>query len=535
MKTTRHWLAACSVGLALVAPVHLPADAGLHADRVIVKAGVLEGIRPEKTPNEEAFLGIPYAAPPVGELRWKPPRPATAWAGVRQARAYGPACPQLPAPWLPDIGWKEDCLYLNVWTLPHAEPASLPVLVYFHGGSNTAGYSQANPLGPALAGTGVVFVGANYRLGPMGFLAHPALSAESPRHSSGNYGLLDQLMALAWVHDNIARFGGDPDQVTVMGQSAGAVDTCLLMASPLAKGLFRRAILESGDCEGTLIAATGEEAGELLAKDLKVSSGPGLLRNLRALSAEQILRSWSGDRRVHFEAIVDGWVIPEQPAKVFAEGRQMKIPVLVGSNATEATVFGDAGPKSRQEFAQYLAADSGEYAEEESRLYPTAADADVPGMYLQFQDDQFAYGAYSMASATRGIGQPAYLYEFTFAETGKRAALGAYHGEELLFLSDAFPSDWQHTQADKSLGENLRRYWTEFVKTGNPNGPHSPHWPAFTQSTDRYLELGRAIKARTVSARIHGLAQIMRKVVHSTGSVEARVNRHFESGGRQQL
>src|SRR5580698_2212795 len=241
MKAARRWIGACCVGLAIGAVGDGRANDNPLAERVTVKTGVLEGLRGTKTPNEVAFLGIPYAAPPVGELRWKPPQPATSWSGVRKARGYGPACPQSRAAWLPYIGWSEDCLYLNVWTAAESDAARLPVIVYFHGGSNKAGYSQLNPLGPALAGMGVVFVSANYRLGPLGFLAHPALSAESAQGSSGNYGLLDQLMA-----------------------------------SPLAKGLFQRAILQSGDCQGLLneelrkplaynaISTTAEHTGELL-------------------------------------------------------------------------------------------------------------------------------------------------------------------------------------------------------------------------------------------------------------------------------
>jgi para-nitrobenzyl esterase len=525
MKTARPWIGVCGVGLSIGAlGSGLPND-NPRTERVTVKTGVLEGLRAEQTPNEVAFLGIPYAAPPVGDLRWKPPQPATAWTGVFKARAYGPACPQLPAPWLAYIGWSEDCLYLNVWTSAKVFSERLPVIVYFHGGSNTAGYSQATPLGPALAGMGVVFVSANYRLGPMGFLAHPALSAESPRRSSGNYGLLDQLMALDWVRGNIDRFGGDPRQVTVMGQSAGAVDTCLLMTSPLAKGLFQRAILQSGDCQGVLneelrrplvynsISTTGERAGELLAKDFDISDGPDLLHKLRAMSAEEILKTWGRNRQLHFGAIVDGWVIPQQPARVFAEGRQMRIPVLLGSNATEASVFGGGGPKTLAEFKKYLREDAGEYADEEFRLYPAASDAEVPAMYLQLQDDQFSYGAYSMASAMSRIGQPAYLYEFTFAQIGKRAALGAYHGEELSLLANSFPADWEHTPNDESLGETMRLYWTEFAKTSIPHASRSPNWPVFDDRADQYLELGRTIRVQPVTPRIHGLAQIMRKVL----------------------
>ena len=219
--------------------------------------------------------------------------------------------------------------------------ANRPVLVYFHGGSNTQGYSQMTPLGPPLSALGLVVVSANYRLGLFGFLAHPALTAESEHHSSGNYGLLDQLQALEWVKENIREVGGDPDRVTVMGQSAGAVDICLLMASPLSRGMFQRAILESGECQDTLnedirvpikynfMNTTGESSGERLARDLDVSIGPDALQKLRNIPASEILKAWQNDPELHFDAIVDGWIVPKQPAQIFAEGKQIRIPVPV--------------------------------------------------------------------------------------------------------------------------------------------------------------------------------------------------------------
>jgi para-nitrobenzyl esterase len=207
---------------------------------VKVQSGLLEGTHFGSNPNGAAFLGVRYVAPPIGDLRWKPPQSAPKWSGTRKADNFGSPCPQIPARWFPYIEGIEDCLYLNIWTTDVRPDANCPVLVYFHGGSNTQGYSQMTPLGPTLSQMGLVVVSVNYRLGPFGFLAHPALTAESEHHSSGNYGLLNQLQALRWVKENIREFGGDRDRVTVMDQSAGAVDMCLLMASPMSQGLVKR-------------------------------------------------------------------------------------------------------------------------------------------------------------------------------------------------------------------------------------------------------------------------------------------------------
>jgi para-nitrobenzyl esterase len=509
---------------------------GSSGPRVTLQSGVLEGTYFDDH-GGAAFLGVPYAAPPVGDLRWKPPEPVKKWAGTREAKQYGPAAPQLPAGWLPYIGWSEDCLYLNIWTTPFVPEAKLPVIVFFHGGGNKAGYSQLTPLGPALSRLGVVLVTANYRLGPFGFFAHPALTAESKHHSSGNYGLLDQLQALRWVQDNISRFGGDPSRVTVMGQSAGAVDICLLMASPLAYGLFQGAILESGEAQSVLnedirasipynsIASTGEASGERLASDLGIADGPESLAKLRSLPADKILAACQQDRRVSFDAIVDGWVIPEQPAKVFAEGRQFNIPVLLGSNADEATVFGQAGPKTAAEYRTFLNQDTGRFANQEFEAYPARSDADVPAQYLKLQNDLFGYGAFSLAQATTRLGQTAYLYQFTYAGKGRRANLGAYHGEELNFLSNSFPADWEHDGAEEKLGRAMRIYWTQFAKTGNPNFQGLPEWPAYDLQDDQYVELGRKVCLHQVPQRLKILGKIMAAVVaNATGSTARAVS-----------
>jgi para-nitrobenzyl esterase len=524
MRRDFHWLIACLSILVVACPGCALASSAAPPPTVTLESGVLEGMHFGSGQNEVAFLGIPYAAPPVGDRRWKPPQPVKAWKGIRQATQYGAACPQRPASWFPYIGWSEDCLYLNLWTTKLSAKARLPVLVYFHGGGNTEGYSQMTPLGPPLSRLGVIVVSANYRLGPFGFLAHPALTAESEHYSSGNYGLLDLLQALKWVRHNIARFGGDSNRVTVMGQSAGAVDICLLMSSPLAAGLFQGAILESGDCQGVLnedirsplpynsISGTGEGVGERLANDLGVVDGPGALTKLRRIPADEILKAWSNDRQVHFDAIVDGWVIPQQPAAIFAAGKQMHTPVLAGSNENEATVFSHH-IQTVAEYRDYLRQDTGRYSQEEFRAYPVTSDGDLAAQYLQLQSDTFAYGAYSMAKATTRAGQKAYLYYFTYAETGKRAPLGAYHGEELYFLSNSFPGDWQHNDDDEKLGVAMRTYWTQFAKTGNPNAPGVPLWPAFNAESAGRLELGRTVCVCPVASRLLALEHIMKQVL----------------------
>ena len=492
---------------------------------VKVKGGLLEGIHFGAEPNAAAFLGIPYSSPPIGDLRWRAPQPVPQWAGTRKAINFESPCPQLPAQWFHYIEGNEDCLYLNIWTTDVRANANRPVLVYFHGGSNTQGYSQMTPIGPPLSEMGLVVVSANYRLGPFGFLAHSALTAESEHRSSGNYGLLDQLQALRWVKENIHEFGGDPDSVTIMGQSAGAVDICLLMASPLSEGLFERGILESGECQDTLnediripvnynfIDTTGEASGERLVRDLGVSNGAEALRKLRQTPANQILQAWKGDPGLHFDAIVDGWVIPKQPAQIFAEAKQMRVPILVGSNADEATVFGHNNLKTVSDYKKHLQRDTGQYSKEELQLYPVSADADVPTRSVQLESDEFACGAYSIAQSMTKAHVRSYLYYFTYVDPGKRARLGAHHGEELFFLSDSFPNDWEHTGKDEKLGDLVRSYWAQFVKTGDPNFEGAPKWPAYDSTAAEYLEIGAHVGLRPVPERIRSLETTMRRIV----------------------
>lgn len=249
------------------------------------------------------------------------------------------------------------------------------------------------------------------------------------------------------------------------------------------------------------------------------------VQNLRNIPADEILKVWAEDQRVHFDALLDGWVVPEQPAKIFAAGKQMHIPVIVGSNADEATVFGHAGPKTVEEYKKYLSEDAGNYSGAEFRLYPAASDEDVTPRYLRLQTDTFAYGAYSMAQAMTRVGQSTYLYHFTYAERGKRAHLGAYHGEELRFLSDSFPSDWEHSSDDDTLGEAIRKYWTQFVKAASPNAPGLTNWSAYDKRLSQWLSLGRTIEMNRIDPQLQSLEQIMLEVLNKTTETEGSSNK----------
>jgi para-nitrobenzyl esterase len=521
------WRAACLI--ALFFP--FTAQAAIRSDpppTVKLDSGLLQGGNFGPAANEIAFLGIPYAAPPLADLRWKPPEPPVKAKGTRDATKFGPSCMQPAVPNLAGIKMSEDCLYLNVWTPEFSSGAKLPVMVWIHGGGNFEGRGQDPPLGPALARMGVIVVSFNYRLGPFGFLAHPALTAESPHHSSGNYGLMDQIEALKWVRANISKFGGDPGKVTIFGQSAGASDACLLMASPLATGFFQRAILESGDCQVVvntdlkktipynLIHGSGEAQGAAMSRHFGIASGPDELPKLRAIPAEQILQAWEVDPDVILSVVVDGWVIPEQPAVVFAQGRQTAVPIIVGSNADEGTRFVSSGtPRTLEQYRKYLARDTGKYSTDELAAYPAATDADVPAAYLRLQTEFFGYGAYSMARAAVRSGQKAYLYYFSYVGPGDYAREGAFHTEELLFLADAFPADWRRTSDDEKLGDAMRRYWVQFAKTGNPNDKRDPPWPPYDLQFEQCMGLGREIKLRPIpgTERLLVLEKIMKKIV----------------------
>jgi para-nitrobenzyl esterase len=485
--------------------------ASSHAPVVAIDSGRVEGVPVVSLPRGGAFLGIPYAAQPVGNLRWRAPEVATRWDGVRSAKAYGPACPQRPSGWLPEmLGRKEmvtdeACLFLNVWT-PELKPArGLPVLVWIHGGGNVEGSAEWPPLGETLARQGVVVVSINYRLGVFGYFAHPALAAESAQHVSGNYGQLDQVAALEWVKRNIARFGGDPRRVTVAGESSGSEDVCNLLASPLAVGLFEGAILESGVC----VDAIFPKAKEIEKSDAEFAqrvNADSSLAALRAMPADVLLQAAAKDQDVDLEPSVDGWFLQEQPAAAFAHGRQMKVPVLVGSNDNEVSIFASplvggrsSRPTTVAEYRQFLGRRFKDNADGVFAAYPVRSDSDATAVFnTMYSDYDFGFSARLMASEVARAQQRAYLYHFTYVGQGVFAPLGAFHSEELMFLSQRFWTSWVHVPEDARMSAAIIAYWTSFVKTGNPNTRGLPEWPAYVPDKDLCQSLGKTIEAGPV-------------------------------------
>jgi para-nitrobenzyl esterase len=491
------------IAVILGAPIVLSAV----ADPIRVEQGLLSGT-PGKNPETRVYRGIPYAAPPVGELRWKPPQPPAPWKGVREAKEFGNACWQTPYPaafaiyqsTLPAMS--EDCLYLNVWTTAKSEKDRLPVMVWIHGGGFTRGTgSLAAYDGENLARKGAVTVTINYRLSAFGFFAHPALTAESEHHGSGNYGLMDQIAALQWVKRNISAFGGDPGRVTIFGESAGSWSVNVLMASPLAKGLFQGAIGESGAQFSPMkTLADAEKAGDAVATALGATQSTlkDTLKALRAKSAEDVLRA--GDTPVA-NPDVDGWVLPQDIASIFAQGKQNDVPVIVGFNADEGTTL---APQAAALTAQVFVA--GVYqrykglGDQFLKIYPAPTDADaVSSFYSAYRDQTFGWEMRTWArTATKTGHHPAYLYYFSHRPPGPQSArLRAFHGCEIAYVFSNFTWPFPWEDADRKLGDVISSYWVNFARTGDPNGEGLAKWPTYNASTDQTLEFGDTVSARS--------------------------------------
>jgi para-nitrobenzyl esterase len=465
------------------------------AGPVRVEQGQLAGT-PGKAPGVQVYRGIPFAAPPVGDLRWKAPQPPAPWQGIREAKNFGNACWQTQYPAgsiyqakLPPLS--EDCLYLNVWTAAKSAQDHLPVMVWIHGGGFTRGSGSGDTYdGENLARKGVVVVTINYRLGVFGFFAHPALTAESARHSSGNYALLDQIAALQWVKKNIAAFGGNPDSVTIFGESAGSWAVNALMASPLAKGLFHRAIGESGGLFAPMKdLAEAEKAGESLASSLHATENS--LKALRALSAEELLNA--GDTPIA-SAIVDGWVLPADVQTIFSQGKQNDVPLLVGSNADEGTTLAPQGAKVTSEvFIGQIRQRYGSQAEQFLKVYPAASDSEaVASFYAAYRDQVFGWEMRTWARMAAQTGRHSvYLYYFSHRPPGPQSSrLGAFHACELPYVFGNFiwPFPWE--EEDRKLSDAVSTYWVNFARTGDPNGDGLVKWPAWSPASEQALEFG---------------------------------------------
>jgi para-nitrobenzyl esterase len=470
------------------------ADAG---PQVTVQSGVLEG---KAEGIVSAFLGIPYAAPPVGALRWKPPEPPLPWDGIRPATEFGPR-PMQPAVYkdmvFRDPGCSEDCLSLNVWTPAHDAKARLPVMVWIFGGGFLAGgTSEQRQDGEHLAERGVVVVSMNYRLGVFGFLAHPDLVRESPHHAAGNYGLLDQLAAIRWVHDNVAAFGGDPANVTIFGESAGSISVSAQMASPLAKGLFQKAIGESGAAFFVLspgflqrsLAGVAAEDAEFV----RQRTGARTLAELRTMPAQKLLDAVSAPSEAgapEFFLATDGYFLPEPAAAIFAEGKQNAVPLLAGWNRDEGGLPLPPTPMAGASLRKTAAAEFGRDASEFLAVYPSDTDQQAARSGAEFAADRFiAFGTWAWIEAeARTGGQPIFRYRFDRAPptdfTGQKR--GAFHSADIVYVFGEFDAQprvpW--TPADVEASRLIQSYWTNFARTADPNGPGLPPWPTYAISS----------------------------------------------------
>ena len=469
------------------------------ADRVKVEGGTLEG-----TVNADSsvriFKGVPFAAPPVGNLRWQAPAPVQRWTGVRKADQFGNHCVQGQV--FGDIIFRdptmsEDCLNLTVWAPAKPAAARLPVYLWFYGGGFAAGGGDEPRYdGESFASRGIVVVNANYRLGIFGFFSHPELTKESPHHASGNYGLLDQVAALRWVQKNIAAFGGDPHKITIGGESAGSLSVSALMASPLSRDLFEQAIGESGSVltavggRGLPSLAESEQQGATFASSIGAHS----LADMRAKSSDELLREAS-KRNGGFSGWIniDGYFFPSDPAAIYAQGKQSKVPLLAGWNKDEVRMMVLLAPKkpTAASFREQLHTQFKDQADAALKLYPASTDEEAFQSAGDLASDNFiVYSTWKWIDMQAVTGEPVYRFEFDRTVpipdaqkgTGLKT-LGSPHASELEYVFVTLPSkkaDWQPD--DQKVAETMNKYWANFIKTGNPNGSGLAQWPDYTKT-----------------------------------------------------
>lgn len=484
--------------LPVVAIAVLPWMSAAAKTNVKVEQGVLTGTVEQ---GLRVYRGVPFAAPPVGDLRWRAPQPAAKWEGVRAAEKFAPQCVQsaFTPPGKEAPAMSEDCLYLNVWTPAKSASAKVPVLVWIYGGGFNAGATSIPTYsGEVLARKGVVLVSIAYRVGPLGFMAHPELSAESSQHVSGNYGLLDMIAGLQWIKKNIAAFGGDPNKVTIFGESAGGIAVSQLSASPLAKGLFEGAISESGGSFGHQRASgqpgenmrplsVAERSGEALAK----SAGAHSIAELRALPPEKIMAATRGQRGMAWP-IVDGWVLPDDQYKMYDAKQFNDTPILVGYNSDEGASF--SPPRSSREYIDNTRKRYGSFADRLLSAYPTG-ETTVPKTARDLaRDSAFGWHTWTWARLQSSLGKgKAYIYYFDqhpeYPADSPQAGHGAPHGREVAYVFGHLNDlrNEEPTAADRTISDAMVTYWTNFAKYGDPNGKGMPQWPAFSDEHPEYM------------------------------------------------
>lgn len=476
----------------------------IDVNAVKIDAGIVSG-KIIGDDDVKLFLGIPYAAPPLGGLRWKAPQAVQPWQGTRVCVENPPSAMQAtPKPFMcwseefmaPQEPLSEDCLYLNIWTAAQNDIEKRPVIVWIHGGAFTSG-SGTVPLynGEALASKGVVFVTINYRLGIWGFLAHPELSAESELGVSGNYGILDQIAALKWVKKNIAAFGGNPDNITIAGQSAGAFSVNMLVVSPFARGLFHKAIAQSGGMFGKQLAL-----GQTL--DVAVQNGKAILEQSGIHSIEE-LRSLSSDSLLkipgRFGLAIDHVVIPPV-YETFASGQQADVPTLTGWNADDGVSFGP--PPTADQFKQQAHNQYGEWADAYLNHFPANTDAEAAQSQKLASQLHFGWNNYSWARMQANKGNaPVYLYLFTRIPPGE-PNYGAFHSAEFGYALHTLKFwDRPFSEIDFQLEETMSSYWINFAKNGDPNSEELPIWPPFNPENPEIMKLGDEVLAQPLPYR----------------------------------
>ncbi len=498
-----------SIAVAIIATSSTPALARVTGDPVQIEGGKVEG-RWAQNAEVKAYLGVPYAAPPVGELRWAEPKPVVAWDGVRKADAQPAMCMQtLRTPGTisievygnKNLPMSEDCLYLNVWAPANTSPSTkLPVFVWIHGGAYTSGAASKPEFnGERLAQKGMIVVSINYRLNIFGYFAHPDLTAESANHSSGNYGSLDQVAALKWVEKNIASFGGDPSKVTVGGQSAGAISVNNLMASPLTEGLIDGGLAQSG---GVAAAPTKPlKAVEDEGRKFSRMIGDQSISQLRAMPAEVLLSLWSDTKTRFAGPVVDGYFLKKSVNDVWAAGEQKQVPYFVGWSEDE--FYENIYNRTEEEFVKEATKEVGQDRVAEMRtLYGVKDDATATAARVGFtRDGNFGVNTWNAAADQAKGKAPTYLYYWTrkspfwdgqsFQENSPASLLGAYHGSQVPYVFGTLDLlDREFSDRDRELSALWQNYIANFVKTGNPNGGDLPEWPKFDNSAEQVLDIG---------------------------------------------